>query len=172
MNVTLFYLFIGAVLGAVFFFFKPLKVDIASPGELAQIELNDFTVHEVTEAGVKTILSGVHARRFADRYEVDTFHLMDRSQGHVEQMQAAEGSYREPLVSLRGDVRFERDDGIVFETQSADYNQSSGVVSTPGRFVLWQAADRVEGTKLYYNIKSGEITAKKIAGTYTLKERM
>jgi len=170
MNITVFYLLIGAVLGSMFLFFKPLQVDIASPGELAQIELDRFVVHEVTDAGVKTILAGNHARRFEDRYEVDELNLTDRSQGHVEKMHATKGLYRAPLISLRDNVRFERDDGVVFETQSADYNQTSGEVSTNGSFVLWQAKDRIDGTDLRYNTKSGKISAKQIVGNYTLKD--
>jgi hypothetical protein len=172
MNVTVFYLLIGAILGSMFLLFKPLHVDIASPGELAQIELDRFVVHEVTAGGVKTILAGAHARRFEDRYEVDELNLTDRSEGHLEQMSASKGVYREPLISLRDNVRFERDDGLVFETKNADYNQTSGEVSTAGSFVLWQANDRVDGTDLRYNTKSGEISAKQIVGNYTLKDAM
>jgi len=172
MSVSTFYLLIGAVLGSIFFFFKPLQVDIATPGELAQIELERFTVYEVAADGVKTILAGAHASRFPDRYEVDDLNLTDRSEGHVETMQARKGIYKEPLISLDGDVRFRRDDGYTFETQKADYNQSSGDVRAPGSFVLWQAGDRVDGRNLFYNIKSGDITAKKIVGVYTMKEKM
>jgi len=172
MNVTVFYLFIGAVLAGIFFFFKPLKLDIATPGELAQIELDRFRVHEVAADGVKTIFAGAHARRFEDRYEVDAPDITDRSEGHVDTMKAKEGLYRAPMISLRGDVRFERDDGIVFETQHADYNQSSGEVRTRGGFVLWQAQDRVDGSDLLYNIKSGDLSARRIVGIYTLKESL
>ncbi|UFS61318.1 hypothetical protein LOH54_06530 [Sulfurimonas sp. HSL-3221] len=172
MSVTSFYLLIGAVLGGIFLFFKPLQVDIASPGELAQIELDRFTVYEVASTGVKTILAGHHASRFPDRYEVVDLNLTDRSEGHVETMKASKGIYKEPLITLEGDVRFRRDDGITFETAKADYNQSSGEVRAPGAFVLWQARDRVDGRNLYYNLNSGDISAKKIVGIYTMKEKM
>jgi len=171
MSVTTFYLLIGAVLGSIFLFFKPLHVDIASPGELAQIELERFRVYEVSSEGVKTILGGRHASRFPDRYEVDDLNLTDRSEGHVETMQANKGIYKEPLISLAGDVRFRRDDGVMFETAQADYNQTSGAVRAPGDFVLWQAQDRVDGTDLRYNTISGDVTAKRIVGVYTMKEK-
>ncbi|MHC3994497.1 LPS export ABC transporter periplasmic protein LptC [Thiomicrolovo sp. ZZH C-3] len=172
MSVTSFYLLIGAVLGSIFFFFKPLQVDIASPGELAQIELERFTVYEVEATGVKTILAGAHASRFPNRYELVDLNLTDRSEGHVQTMQARKGVYKEPLISLEGEVHFRRDDGTTFETAKADYNQSSGDVRAPGAFILRQAQDRVDGQNLYYNIKRGDITAKKIVGIYTMKEKM
>ena len=170
MNVVTFYLIVGAVLGSVFLFFKPMKVNIAEPGELAQIELDRFIVHEVTPAGVKTILAGTHALRFTDRYEVNDLNLTDRSENHTENMRAKFGIYREPLISLRDDVHYERDDGIVFETDSADYNRSSGQMVAAGPFILWQGRDRVEGKDLFYNSKSGDISAKKIVGNYMLKD--
>jgi len=171
MNVVTFYLLVGAVLGSIFLFFKPMKVDLAEPGELAQIELDRFVVYEVTTTGVKTILGGSHALRFADRYEVSDLNLTDRSKEHIETMWAKFGIYREPLVSLRENVHYERDDGIDFETGSADYNRSSGQMVAAGPFVLWQGHDRVEGEDLIYNSQSGEISAKKIVGNYTVKDK-
>jgi len=170
MSVTTFYLMIGALLASVFLFFKPIKVDIAETGELAQIELDRFVVHEVVPAGVKTILAGAHAKRFEDRYEVQELNLTDRSETHVENMQAKSGIYREPLISLRDDVRYARDDGITFETDSADYNQTSGEMKTNGPFVLWQAHDRIDGTDLVYNTKTGEVAARRIIGNYFMKD--
>lgn len=171
MNVVTFYLLVGAVLASIFFFFKPLKVDVTEPGELAQIELDRFIVHEVTPAGVKTILAGSHALRYTDRYEMTDLNLTDRTEEHVENMRAANGVYREPMISLRDDVHYERDDGIVFETGSLDYNRTSGQIAAAGPFVLWQAQDRLDGRDLFYNTISGDISAKKIAGNYMLKEK-
>jgi hypothetical protein len=171
MNVVTFYLFIGAVLGSVYLFFKPMKVDVAEPGELAQIELDRFIVHEVVPKGVKTIMTGSHALRFTDRYVVSDLNLTDRSEGHTENMRAKSGTYREPMILLRKDVRYRRDDGIRFETDSVDYNRSSGQMVAPGPFVLWQAHDRITGRDLIYNTKRGEISAEKIVGNYFLKEK-
>ena len=170
MNVVTFYLLVGAVLGSVFLFFKPMKVDLAEPGELAQIELDRFTVHEVTTSGVKTILAGSHALRFTDRYEVSDLNLTDRSENHTENMRADRGIYREPMISLRDDVQYKRDDGIGFTTQNVDYNRTSGEMTAAGPFVFWQAKDRLEGRDLLYNTKSGQIAAKAITGNYYLKD--
>ena len=172
MNINAFYLMIGAILGAVFLFFKPLKVDLASPEELAQIELNRFVVHEVNESGVKTILAGSYAQRFADRYEVSDLNLTDRSDKHIENMTAKRGVYREPMVYLQDDVNYRRDDGIRFETDSVDYNQTSGRMSTDGAFVLKRGEDRFKGNDLVYNTKRGTISAKQIEGIYILKDSM
>ena len=57
MNVTPFYLFIGIILLSVFAFFKPLHVQIEAPKELAQIELNDFIVHEIIPGVLKPFLA-------------------------------------------------------------------------------------------------------------------
>ena len=170
MNVVTFYLVVGAILGSIFLFFKPIAVNVADPGELAQIELDRFIVYEVTPAGVKTILAGTHALRFPDRYEVNDLNLTDRSDEHTENMRADFGVYKEPLIFLQDNVRYERDDGIVFTTGSADYNRTSGMLAANGPFVLWQGQDRVKGSDLRYNTQLGEISAEKIVGNYMLKD--
>lgn len=170
MSLTSFYLLVGALLGAVFLFFKPLKVDIADPGEMPQIELERFMVHEVTEQGVKTILAGRYARRYEDRYTVDDVNVTDRTDVHAQNMQAGQGVYREPVIMLQDNVRYRRDDGVRFQTQSAEYNQSSGDVAADTHFILWQGNDRLEGDALRYNTKSGDASGKHIVGDYEIKE--
>lgn len=170
MNITGFYAAIGAVLVAIFLFFKPLKVDIANPGDLPQIELQHFMVHEVTTAGVKTILAGQYARRYEDRYVVTDVNLTDRNERHIENMQAGRGIYREPIVILKDHVRYRRDDGVRFRTDYAEYNQTSGQLAANDDFVLRRGTDRLNGKALQYNTITGDIAAKQIVGVYLLKE--
>jgi len=170
MNVTPFYMLIGIVLAGIFFFFKPLKVDIAETGELAQIELSDFRVYEVVPRGVKVVLAGSSVKRFEDRYQVEEINLTDRSGNHIENMKANRGIYKEPMIYLYDRVRYTRDDGVSFETEQADYNQTSGQINTAGPFVLRQSQDRVTGNDLVYNTESGDLAAKHIEGFYRLKE--
>ncbi len=172
MNVTPFYLFIGIVLLSVFAFFKPQKVQIEVPKELAQIELGDFIVHEINPEGVKTIFVGSHARRFEDRYVVNDINLTDRTEGHVENMRADFGIYKDPLITLKDHIRFTRDDGLVFESDRAKYNLDRSAVHVPGKFVMWQKSDRVIGHDLEYNSKSGDIAARRVRAFYTIKEQM
>lgn len=170
MNVVTFYLLTGAVLIGIFLFFKPLNVEIDAPGELAQIELNDFMVHEVTPEGVKTILGGSHASRYEDRYVVEEINLTDYSGTYRQNMKADHGTYKGSIITLKDHVHFERDDGLFFECDQAVYNQDTGVANTIGAFVIWQGPDRVTGTDLIYNGKTGDVSAKRVTGQYTLKD--
>lgn len=172
MNVTPFYLFIGIILLSVFAFFKPLHVQIEAPKELAQIELNDFIVHEINPRGVKTILGGTHAQRFEDRYVVDDINLTDRSEQHIENMRADFGVYKASMITLDDHIRFTRDDGIVFEADHATYDLNKSIVRVPGPFVMWQDQDKIKGQDLIYNSKSGDISAKRVKGLYGIKELM
>lgn len=170
MSLSTFYMLVGAALVAIFLFFKPMKVDIANPGEMPQIELEHFVVYDVTEAGVKTILAGAYARRFEDRYTVDDVNVTDRTEAHVQTMQADHGVYKEPIILLKHDVRYRRDDGVRFLTEQLEYNQSSADIVARGSFVLWQGKDRVTGSALRYNTVSGEASGKHIVADYELKE--
>lgn len=172
MNIVTFYTFIGAVLVGIFIFFKPLDVEIDAPEDLAQIELDRFLVHEVTVEGVKTILGGGHARRYEDRYVVEDINLTDLSGTHEQNMKADHGTYKGSIISLKEHVRFRRDDGIFFECDQAVYNQDTAVANTIGGFVLWQDDDRVSGTQLVYNTKTGDVSAKNVTGFYELKEAL
>lgn len=171
MNVVTFYLLVAAILVSVFLFFKPMKVTVSQPGELAQIELDKFVIHEVTPETVKTILAGSQGLRYEDRYEVTDLNLTDRSKLHTENMQAAHGTYSEPMILLHDGVHYTRDDGMKFESNDLDYNRSSGLMRAPGPFVLWQKADRINGHNLVYYTKSGDMAAKKITGNYFLKDK-
>lgn len=172
MTVAPFYLMIGAALVGIFLYFKPLKVDIAEADELPQIELTNFRVHDVTTEGVKTVLAGKNVRRFDLRYVVSDINLTDRGGSHIENMQARRGIYEAPMVFLEDKVRYARDDGVVFTTSKAEYNQTSGLIRTFGRFTLNREQDTLTGYDLLYGTRSGDIAASRIKGDYRMKEKM
>lgn len=172
MTVLPFYLLIGAGLGIILFFFRPLHVDAPPSEELAQIELRQFVIFDVTRTGVKTQLGGSDARRYEDRYAVDNIVLTDRSRGHTETVRSDTGVYRDPMVHLEGHVRYERDDGVRFETSGAEFNQTSGVIRSREMFTMWRGDDRVTGQDLVYFTKDGEVSATHIEGVYLLEDAL
>lgn len=172
MTVIPFYLLIGAGLGIILFFFKPLHVDAPPSEELAQIELHRFVIYDVTASGVQTQLAGSDARRYEDRYVVDNIVLTDRSRGRTETIRSDFGVYRDPMVHLQGRVRYERDDGLRFETNSGEFNQTSGVIRSPELFTMWRGENRVSGRGLVYQSKAGEVSATNIEGVYLLEDTL
>jgi hypothetical protein len=172
MNVVPFYLAVAALLASIYLFFKPLHVEIDAPEELAQIELNGFTIYEVSPRAVKTILAGERAQRFEDRYVVVDINLTDRSHGYRDNMQAHEGVYRNGIVTLDEDVLFHRNDGSWFTTQHALYDQNRSIVRTYGSFIFWRGTDYLEGQDLFYDIRNEVARAKKVRGIYEIKEKM
>lgn len=165
-----FFLLVAAVLGVIFLGFKPLAIKAQGSGEFAQIELTAFTVHELTTDGVKTIFTGADARRYEDRYEVYAMQLTDRSGEFQQQMEANFGVYKEPLVTLHGNVRYRRDDGLYFNCNEAIYDRNRSVAHTEGAFVMGQGTDAVHGDDLVFNSQTSEARAVKIEAYYALEE--
>ncbi len=170
MSVVPVYLALGALLLGIYVFFKPLHVRIDAPAELAQLELQDFTVHEVDPQGVRTILGGKKAYRYEDRYEVDDINLTDRSQGIRQSMYADHGVYRDGIITLSGGVRLLRADGSRFMTDRAVYDRNAATVTAPDAFVFFREGDRIRGRNLYYNLKSGDIRAEAVDGVYRIEK--
>ncbi len=172
MNITGFFALLGAVLLAIFLFFKPLRVAPPSDEELAAIELDKFAVYKMTQEGLETLLRGAHAKRFSDRYVVDDINLTDRSKGYTQNMQADHGVYRVPVTTLEGNVSYDREDGVRFVCDRAEYDENRTDIVSVGPFRLSRNKDYVDGTDLHYNSTTGKITAEKVEGIYRMKDHL
>ena len=171
MTATRFYLFIMLLLAGIYVFFKPMNIAQQQPGEIAQLELNDFTVKEFDTEHLKTVLSGSFGKRFTDRYEVEDINFTDATREHKQNITAKSGLYKSGIVTLKGAVLFKRDDGVVFSSEHIVYDHNSTVAQAIGPFKLRRGLESFSGVDLVYNNTNGNIAAKAINGIYILKSR-
>jgi LPS export ABC transporter protein LptC len=157
------------LLAGIYVFFKPMNIAQKQHGEIAQLELNNFTVKEFDTERLKTVLSGSFGKRFADRYEVEDINFTDTTQDHKQNITAKSGLYKNSIVTLKGAVLFKRDDGMTFSSEHIVYDHNSTVARAIGPFELRRGLESFNGVDLVYNNANGNITAKAISGTYILK---
>ncbi len=86
-------------------------------------------------------------------------------------LQADFGIYNnKDLITLEGNVRYYREDGLKFKSDVAVIHQANETIRVVGPFTMDKDADNVVGTDLFYDSKSGLSTAKDVTGFYTLTE--
>ena len=170
MSATAFFTLIALILGGIFFFFKPMELKELEHKEIAQLELTDFTLYELTEKGLKTTLSGLKGERYVDRYESKQISFTDTSKEYTQNMTADHGVYHKNTVYLSGNVHYGREDGLEFASDEASYSQDDGTIRTEGPFVISRENDRFDGEKLLYDSKNEHLSAEKIRSSYTITD--
>lgn len=171
MNINLFITTMTLILVAIYVFFKPIKIDKPDHSEIAQLELKDFTVFEMIETGVKSVLVGVSGKRFENRYEVDQVTFTDASKAKLEVMYADHGRYQEDVIYLSESVTFEQEEGLRFESNEACYDIDAALVQTQGDFVITAKDSNITGTKLAFNTKTNRVHAKQIRALFQLEDQ-
>jgi LPS export ABC transporter protein LptC len=171
MSANYFFLSVGAVLLLILLLFRPMQTQTEVTQEVAQLELFDFVLHELDQQGLRNVLSGSEGKRFTDRYVIKDVNYTDNTKKYVENMRSDTGVYKGNVVTLEGNVRYHRKDGIYFNSEKATFDQNQSVARTHGKFVLTRVSDRVQGDDLYYNSDSGKIKAQNITAFYRINEK-
>lgn len=171
MSANYFFLFVGAVLLFVLLYFRPMQIQTEITEEVAQLELFDFTLHELDPQGLRNVLGGSKGNRFSDRYVIEDVNYTDNTKKYVENMRSDIGVYKGNVVTLEGNVRYHRQDGIYFRSNRATFDQNHSVARTQGAFVLTKGDDSVRGENLFYNSDSGTIKAQNVTGVYMINEK-
>jgi hypothetical protein len=172
MNINLFFIFVLASLMAIYTLFKPLALKEQKFTELPLFELRDFKLHELNTTALTTYMSGKSALRYSDRYEIKQFDYMDNAKKYLTNIHADYGIYKDPIITLRGDIKFVQKDGLTFQTQEAIYNKSTKLLRAKGAYTLFKDNDKVEGRDLYfYNIKN-IVRSKDVTAIYQLQESL
>lgn len=172
-NANYFFVAIALVLASILFFFQPMHVEENLPGdkEVPELEMNNFTLYELDTTGLKNIMIGRQGYRFKDRIEVNDIDYTDSTRSLQNNLQADFGIYDNiNLITLEGNVRYYREDGIKFVTDKAVIYQKEEKIKASGPFKIDKAADYIVGTDLYYDAKKGISHARSVTGFYTLTE--
>ena len=168
-----FFIVIALLLAAILLFFQPMDLKKRTFGDLevAELELHNFTLYELDANGLENIMIGRKGIRYGDRIEVVDIDYTDSSQALQNNLQADYGIYNnKDLITLKGNVRYYREDGMQFRSDEAIINQTEQTIATVGPFKMDKFTDNVVGNDLFYDTKNGVTKAKEVTGFFTLPE--
>jgi len=157
----------------IFVGFKPLDIKQQKFDDVPLFELESFVLHELSQDGLVTLMKGTKAIRYSNRYDVSNMDYTDNSKEFLANMRANKGLYRDKkeIIDLEGDVIYNREDGLVFESQEASYNKKSSIAKTRKDYVMYRDKDRVIGTSLTYDNANNRIKSKNVVANYQIQER-
>lgn len=154
----------------IYLLFQPLKIEKKEFIDVPLFELTTFTMYELDTIGLKTILLGSSSKRYSDRYTVDNIDYTDNSKKYIANMKADDGIYKNETVFLNGNVAYAREDGLTFESDKAQYDKKTKIISTDRDFIVYQGESVVIGSSAEYNNLTNKIKATNVKVNYKLKE--
>ena len=172
-NANNFFVLIALILGSILFFFQPVEIKEQKQdgGEVAELELRNFTLYELDVNGLKDVMIGQKSYRFKDRIEVEEIDYTDSTRELQNNVQADFGVYRgDDLITLEGNVRYYREDGMKFRSDRALIDQKEETITADGPFKMDKFADNIVGNDLFYDTKKGLSRAKDVTGVFTLTQ--
>jgi LPS export ABC transporter protein LptC len=154
----------------IYILFEPMEMEKTIKEEKPLFEINKFAVYEYDRASLKSLLRGTNAKKFAQRYEVDDINYTDNTQKYLANMSANSGVYKNEETTLFGNVRYKREDGLVFEGEEALYDKKLSKLSTNKPYVIYKGNSNVVGSSLEYNAQTNKVKSTKIKAIYELQE--
>ena len=170
-NANHFFMLIVLILLAIYIAYKPVRIDdpLSSGEEVAEMELNKFTLYSLDATGLQNIMIGDKGFQYKDRLEVKDINYTDSSRRLLNKIQADNGSYDNiNIITLKGNVRYYREDGVHFHANKALLHQKEEIIDVVGPFTLNRGPDKVIGFDLFYDTKKGISHARDVIGDYTL----
>ena len=171
LNANHFFIAVALILSSVLFFFQPMQIEESAKGEIAQLEMRNFTLYELGVDGLKDIMIGRDGLRFEDRIEIRDIDYTDSTRSLQNNLQADFGLYdNKELITLEGNVRYYREDGMKFRTEKALVHQKKETITAVGPFTLEKGTERAVGTNLFYDTKNGLSRAENVTGIFDSPE--
>ncbi|MDK9693060.1 MAG: LPS export ABC transporter periplasmic protein LptC [Sulfurimonas sp.] len=171
MNINYFFLATSFLLLMVYFVFKPLEIKEQPSGDVPLFNIASFTMYELNTSGLLTMMNGSAATRYKNRYAVEGIDYTDNSKKYIANMKSKSGIYKDDIVYLEGDIIYQREDGLTFQTQKANYNKKTSTAVVDGEYLLYRGKDRVEGRELRYNSSLETISSQDVTAKYQIQER-
>jgi len=156
---------------SIYFLFKPLNIKQQQFVDVPLFELQKFTMYELNPTGLKTVMLGSTATRYTDRYTVKNIDYTDNSKEYIANMKANNGLYKDEFVTLSGDVKYVREDGLTFKTQKVTYNKKTSEAISNVNYVAYLDKNIVHGSYIKYNNLKNKIYSKNVIAKYQLTER-
>lgn len=172
MNVNFLFSIILLGLLAIFFLFKPLDLQQKVFDDVPLFELNQFTLYEVNQLGLATLMNGDNAFKFTNRYEVTGINYTDNSHEYIANMKADYGEYQDDIMLLKDNIVYLREDGLTFETNKLRYNKQTDIVVSETPYVAFRGANIITGESLIYDNLADKLESQKVNVTYNLGDKI
>ena len=154
----------------IYVFFKPLNIKQQTFKDIPVFEISSFTLYEIDNSSLATFMKGDNAIKYSDRYLISNINYTDNSEKYLANMSANQAIYKDDLISLDGDVMYDREDGLAFKSQMLTYNKKTNITKTDKSFKLYQAQNSITGTSLRYNNVLNNAQANNVIVKYQLGE--
>lgn len=154
----------------IYVLFEPLTIKEREFEDVPVFEINSFIMYELNEKGLKTLMTGDKTLKYEDRYTVDTIDFTDQSKGFISNMKADRGLYKEDIVNLNGDIRYVREDGLMFQSEAMTYNTTTAVANTTSSYTASKNKSTMTGTSLEYHSIPNTMKSKNIVIKYQLED--
>ena len=154
-----------------FVFLKPQDYNKATDAQVAQLEIEDFTLYKLDEVGVQSVVSGTIGRQYVSYYEVQNTHYIENTNKLGQHLYSDKGRFEKDIAYLDDNVRYFREDGLSFESDHAVYDTEKELLYVPKKFILTQNENIVYGSELHYDSKTGEVSAQEVDANYYMEEK-
>ena len=171
MKLTHFYIILFLFSLSLFVFLQPESYVKSEGEQVAQLEIEDFSVYEINTQGVKSVLSGTSGQQFTTHYQVENAHYIENKKDFSEHLYSDVGRFEKDVAYLNNNVRFFREDGLSFESNDALYNTKKESLYVKDNFILTQNENIIYGNELHYDTVSGQLSAQSVDANYYLEDR-
>jgi len=170
-NINIVLGFISTILAMIFFLFKPLHIKEQSFEDIPLFELSMFTIYEINTMSLDSILIGTDGARYKDRYKIHNLNYTDNTKKYIANIKANDSIYKDDIMTMYGDVDYNREDGLSFLSDEAIYNKHNGIMKTNKHYVAYRGDNKIIGSSLTYNNLKNRIKSKNITAIYQLSEK-
>lgn len=135
-----------------------LKAELSGKN-LAQIELFGAQNFDLTKDGTLSITTAQEVKRYA---KFDTFtklHVIHKNKNFVDTVLSNNAILQDRIVTLNGNVRYFRSDGLSLKTQEAVYAMDTKILSSAVEFLLQNNRLDVQGESFVYRFNDGVLDA-------------
>ena len=147
------------VVGVFIFIEEPKNIKLIESNSTKELFFKNFSLLEIDENGVKNQLNAKEATK-----DKNSFYLIDINITHdkTDNILAKKAIYMKDFIYLKDRVTLKRKGEFQFSTNDLNYRVKDKIAYTNSGFILKINQNRINGTNLYYNLKTKEISAKKI----------
>ena len=147
------------VVGVFIFIEEPKNIKLIESNSTKELFFKNFSLLEIDESGVKNQLNAKEATK-----DKNSFYLIDINITHdkTDNILAKKAIYMKDFIYLKDRVTLKRKGEFQFSTNDLNYRVKDKIAYTNSGFILKINQNRINGTNLYYNLKTKEISAKEI----------
>ena len=147
------------VVGVFIFIEEPKSIKLIESNSTKELFFKNFSLLEIDESGVKNQLNAKEATK-----DKNSFYLIDINITHdkTDNILAKKAIYMKDFIYLKDRVTLKRKGEFQFSTNDLNYRVKDKIAYTNRGFTLKVNQNRINGTNLYYNLKTKEISAKDI----------